>query len=243
MNGVRTAFQERKNEIEAYFSLMETIERSLQIGVPVIKVGLEEHQVTPLQQRILYAGLYLHLYNLVESTTTLLISAVERAAMGMGDPPRTARELSTEMRKQWVRSFAKTHEDLSPEHRLERAMAVCNHLLGILPLELSITKGGGGNWDDDEIEGLAEKLGMTLTVPKAIYTAVKRPARDNKGPLKLVRDLRNKLAHGAISFSECGNDHSTGDLRKISDAVIDYLDAVINAFQQYITLEQYLATT
>ena len=238
MNRVDAAFSDRKTEVESYLLFVETIERCLQSGQTTIRIGDEEIKVTPLQQRILYAGIYLHLYNLVESTVTLLIEAIESAAMASGDI--SGGDLSLIMRKQWIKATACTHQLLEPENRLKKAMEVCDQLLGLMPFTMNIPRKAGGNWDDVEIEKLAERLGIALSISQDVKESVKRPARDNKGPLRLIRDFRNKLAHGSISFSECGNDHVASDLRSIADVTLRYMSIVIEAFRQYILTSEFL---
>lgn len=239
MDQAIAAYTDRKKEILSYLELVEGIERSLQVGTPVLKIGESEYKIVPLQQRILYAGIYLHLYNLVESTVTLLVEEIERAAL---DNVRSnAWELSGLMRQQWVRSTACTYDQfLNAESRLERAVLMCEQLVGMLPFDIKIHKGGGGNWDDEEIESLAKRLGVNLVFPKEIWDNVKRPSRDNKGAMKLIRDLRNKLAHGSITFSECGNDHVVRELRSLAETTFSYMDTVIDAFKHYIDSREYL---
>lgn len=239
MNEVIAAFSDRKNEIDVYLDLVATLERGIQNGIPNIKIGAEDYTITPLQQRILYAGIYLHLYNLVESTVTLLMQAIENTASK--EIKSNAWELSELMRRQWVKSMAQTHDAaINPETRLTHALNMCNQLVGLIPFEMKLPKSAGGNWDDDKIEHLAEKLGVKIQLTPQVHSNIKRPSRDNKGPLKLIKDLRNKLAHGSISFSECGEGHVVQDLRDIANITITYLEAVIDAFKQYVAACEYL---
>ena len=84
--------------------------------------------------------------------------------------------------------MARTHVDLSYENRLTSALSLCEHLVAALPVtEFALEKGGGGNWDDGAIEEIAERLGFTLNVDRAVYSGIKRPFRDDLGPLGLVR--------------------------------------------------------
>src|SRR5882757_4607980 len=46
------------------------------------------------------------------------------------------------------------------------------------------------------IRTIAGRLGFHLTVSQETYRAIKRPFRDELGPLRLVKKLRNSLAHG-----------------------------------------------
>ncbi len=235
-------FQERVAEVEAYVSLVATIESSVQEGVPLIRTRTGATTVVdPLQQRILYAGVYLHLYNLVEATISRCIEAVEDAASA-GKTWRPG-DLSAELRKEWVRSVARTNEPLNTDHRLTAAIQLCDHLVAMLPAEIKIDKTGGGNWDDQTIEGFAKRLGVTIQLNQTTRAAIKRKYRDDKGALAAVKSLRNKLAHGEMSFGECGEGRTAVELTELKSWTVTYLAEMINCFESYIQRREYLHPT
>ena len=90
---------------------------------------------------------------------------------------------------------------------------------------------GAGNLDDHRIEKLLKRHGISLVLPVAISTAIKKPVVDEYGPLVLVRVRRNELAHGLTSFADCGKDVSVPDLRHWTAAVISYLRAILDRFE------------
>ena len=96
------------------------------------------------------------------------------------------------------------------------------------------------NWDDDEIKAITDRLGLELRISPQVYSAVKRPFRDDKGPLALVKYLRNRLAHGSLSFAECGDGITVNELRDLKQRTSDYLREVVAAFRQYLDEHQYL---
>lgn len=237
MSDLSTGFQERLAEVEAYLDFLSVMEVQAQQGPPRL-VGAE-HPITSQQQRILYSSVYLQLYNLVEATMTGCIQTVAEAAKenGRWKPG----DLSDELRSEWVRETARTHIDLTPEHRLERALVLCNHLVASLPIiTFDIDKGGGGNWDDSEIEAFSKRLGCQLTVSKPVYSAIKQPFRDDLGPLALVRQLRNRLAHGSISFAQCAEDVTVGRLIELKEQTVNYLKEVVVCFSKYVNDFEYL---
>jgi hypothetical protein len=223
-------FEERLQEIETYLDLLEALERQMQTGPPIIGGA----KITTQQQKILYSSVYLQLYNLVEATVTWCIDAVCAAATDNGRWRPS--DLSEHLRREWVRSTARTHiADLTIEHRLQSAVHLCNHLIQALPISIwEIERGQGGNWDDKAIQAITERLGCQLQISPEVLEGIKRPIRDDKGPLVLVKDLRNRLAHGNLSFVECGNNVTVGDLKEIKDRTVLYLREVITAFSSYI---------
>lgn len=52
--------------------------------------------------------------------------------------------------------------------------------------------------------------------------------------MKLVKDRRNSLAHGSISFVDCADGIIATELREMSQQVESYLREVIKCFAHYI---------
>lgn len=224
-------FNERYQEIKAYISFLDNVEKSVQSGVPRLS-GINE-KITPDQQRILKSSLYLQLYNLVESTVSRCLEAV---AQEIEKENRYPGELGEELRKEWVRSIARTHDDsLSSEKRLEAALIMCEKLLQKAPIvNFAIDRGGGGNWDDTSIKKICDRLGCTLNFSPNVEAAAKRHVRDKMGVMAFVKVLRNDLAHGSISFAECGDDVTVSELQAITTAVEGYLRETIESFINFI---------
>jgi hypothetical protein len=230
-------FQERLAEVEAYLDFLSTMEFQAQQGPPRIEGA--KHPITAQQQRILYSSVYLQLYNLIEATMSCCIEAVAKATT---DSARwKPSDLSDSLRREWVRVTARTHVELTPEHRLESALRLCGHLVASLPIStFDIDMGSGGNWDDSEIETFSKRLGFQLVVSQPVYSAIKQPFRDDLGALALVKQLRNRLAHGSISFAQCTEDVTVGRLVELKDRTVNYLKEVVDCFTRYVDSFEYL---
>ncbi|MCC5982694.1 MAG: hypothetical protein JJU26_13355 [Oceanicaulis sp.] len=232
-----TGFQERLAEVEAYLEFLSTMEAQAQEGPPRIEGA--EHPITTQQQRILYSSVFLQLYNLVEATMSGCIEAVSEAAKE--NAQWRPGDLSESIRREWVRVTARTHVELAPEKRLESALRLCEHLVASLPISsFDIEKGGGGNWDDFKIEAFSRRLGFELVVSRPVYRAIKQPFRDDLGPLALVKELRNRLAHGSISFEQCAEDVTVARLVELKDRAVSYLREVVDCVIRYIASFEYL---
>ena len=230
------AFVERIEEIEVYLDLLSALERQVQSGPPTIGGSV----ISAQQQRILYSSVYLQLYNLVEATVTWCVNAVSEAA---SDGRWQPRDLAVELQREWVRSTARTHTEMSSERRLESTLGMFEHLASAQRVEsLRVEKGGGGNWDDLSIETIASRLGLQLQIPHDVYQGIKRKVRDDKSALVYIRDARNKLAHGGLSFGEAGGGITVSDLLDLKHRITTYLREVVAAFDAYIAGLGYVRT-
>ena len=231
-------FDERYAEIESYLVFLQNLESAIRNGTPRLEGSGDV--VTVSQQRILYSSVYLQLYNLVEATVSRCIAEICEAATSHPNAWRVD-DLIAELRREWIRSIARTHSDLTPDHRLQDAVAMCDYVIARLPIsQLKIDIGGGGNWDDEEIYRIGQRVGCKLEITAPTNAGVKRPFRNDQGAMKLVKTLRNHLAHGQISFVECTEGVVVGELRDITQAVGAYLREAIACFSAYIDLCDYI---
>jgi hypothetical protein len=223
-------------EIETYLALLDVLEKEAAQGAP--RIG--SVSITAQQQKILYSSVYLQLYNLVEATVTWCVEAVCAAAADGGK--WVPADLTETVRKEWVRATAKTHTEMTPENRLAKAVAMSERLVQALPvISWKMEVSGGGNWDDEDIRKLTQRLGCQLQISQQVYSDIKRPIKDNKGALVLVKDLRNRLAHGTLSFSECGEGVTVPDLVDLKERTAKYLREVVAAFTSFINSQEFLA--
>jgi hypothetical protein len=237
MSELVNGFHERLAEVETYLAFLSTIEERAQYGPPRLEGA--EQPISVQQQRILYSSVYLQLYNLVESTMSRCIDAVTEATKESSRWMPS--DLSQELRREWVRAMARTHEELTPDKRLQSALSLCQHLVAALPVaEFVLEKGGGGNWDDQTIEAISKRLGFQLAVSEPVYSAVKRRFQDDLGPLALVKKFRNQLAHGSISFAQCAENVTVERLVDLKDKTVDYLSEVVGCFNSYLDTFGYL---
>ena len=90
---------------------------------------------------------------------------------------------------------------------------------------------------------------MNLNFNESIYHSAKKhidtgiiPRYNNYGGLELIKIFRNELAHGEVSFVQCGERLDLVQLKELSKIVFDYLQAVIKLFTSFITNKEYLLT-
>jgi hypothetical protein len=228
---LRAFFEERFAEVSAHLQFLAELEIAARSGPP--RVEGSSTIVTANQQKILYSVVYLQLYNLVEATVSQCVAALTTAAADGGQ--WKPEDLNSAMRSEWVRFSARTHTVMSYETRLESALEMCAHLIDHLPVQdFTVETGGGGNWDDQRIEKLTDRLGCAFKPSRKARTAAKKPMRDDMGALTLVKTRRNLLAHGGISFVQCADGVTVDDLRRLVEAVGIYLREALASFVDYI---------
>lgn len=231
-------FEERLQEITDYLAFLDLVQQQVQAGAP--RVGDSDVPITATQQKILCSSVYLQLYNLVEATITRCIEAVSEAAMGEGR--WKPHDLSAILRREWVRHTARTHDELNVDNRLTSAVAMCEQVIQSMPInDFQIEKGGGGNWDDNEIENFVRaRLGLTLNIAGPIYTDIKRHVCNDKGTMEWIKSRRNDLAHGSLSFAECGANTTVSELRLLADRTANYLREVVVQVSEFIDASEFL---
>lgn len=228
------SFEERLQEVEEYLDLLAALEQQLQSGAPRSRTN--RLRVTVSQQRMLYASVFLQLYNLIESTARKCIDALVDAARSGNWKPS---DLAEKAQRDWVRAFARTYEYQRPEARLTTTMKLFEHLdTGLSITEWDIEK-NSGTWDDLAIEALCRRLGLTLNVTPETNQLIKRDYRFG-GRMESIKHLRNQLAHGKLTFVECGEGQSADDLRQLTNAVAQYLREVMTSFDNAIVALEFI---
>ena len=81
-----------------------------------------------------------------------------------------------------------------------------------------------GNLDAQKIRNICSEHGISFVVPP-----------ESNGGVKIgeIMDKRNNLAHGGVSFVECGRDYAISDLLKIAFEVEMYLTGLLNGMKDY----------
>ena len=89
-----------------------------------------------------------------------------------------------------------------------------------------------GNLDANKIRDVCKVHGIAFN-----------PVQESRGGIVLedIKKKRNNLAHGSISFVECGRDYSVLRLSEIKQEAVLFLRAVLEGMQEYYDNQQYLA--
>lgn len=231
MDIARDVLQDRIDEIQDYINLIESLDAANKNG---------KSSVTPGQYHILIANTFVLMYNMIEATITQSIKRLEEIISQNKDCPHG---LSDKIFSEWIATFLGTKEQLSHEKRLTRGKKFYQHVISNSKTELSLNRSGGGNWDDEEIHRFSERIGIDpRSIPLPVLQNVKKVREDDLGCMKFIVRNRNKLAHGEISFSECGKDKDIGRIKEIFCDTSQYLSAVVDLFEDFLEQRHFIAS-
>ena len=216
---VKNNFKKRKEDVEEVYKLLTFI------------LSIETHRNIPLQynkdifiltqdmQCILKAQFLIVLYNMVESTVYDCLNIIYETIL---DEKLVYAELSTEMKKMW-RSYL-NRNNLPDKNKTDLELE--NMPIYFKNLAINIS----GSLDFKKIKEIFEQHGCILDLSK----------RDLIGAsLLIVKNKRNFLAHGNISFSACGSNYLLSDLKKIQEHVIICLEDVVDKTNDYLLNKKY----
>ncbi len=214
-------FKLRKSDIEETFQLLAFI------------VGIESYKNVPLvdsttgctlavsqeMQCTLKADFLLLLYNIVESTTCDCLNSIYDAII---DDNLTFADVTIEIKQLW-RNYLKNRK----HPNAESDDAILNPMkIKFEQLAISIS----GSMDYRKIVSVFRKHGCQVDDSK----------REQYGQSFLVvKNKRNLLAHGNISFSECGSGYICSDLKRYKEDILAYLEEVVNVTKTYVDNKKY----
>ncbi|MGG7104764.1 MAE_28990/MAE_18760 family HEPN-like nuclease [Rhodococcus sp. 24CO] len=231
MTAARDVFQERCGEAENLLAYLEEAE-----GLSTAASGDAPKGET---LRILRASCYVMIYNMVESTMSVclkdLSSAVRGTATSIKDLKQEIFDLYL-VSKYGNRIMASSHEKAAVFAR-----DLLNDASGTSIPEF-VFSAPSGNCTDSNVEKALRKVGIEFEIIPELHTRVKRKAINDRTLLEGLVMVRNDLAHGNRAFSEVGQDSTVTDLREIFTLAAEYMEVVVNHFEEYINNSGYLGS-
>ena len=218
MSQLLQSFEERAREISVYFKFIELIEKeSAEILLPK-KQTWKVRKVDDKILRILKANVFLLLYNLVEASIREGFVSVYRA---MEIDGCSVKQLTPSLRKRWIDAAfirlpsASANQELCRNIAWELVQDVADDVKATIDVaDLKF----GGNLDAAKIRKVCEVHGVSHKTGKRTHGGEK---------LLVVKTKRNALAHGSLSFVECGRDYSVAELGEIKKQSFSYLKAIL----------------
>lgn len=221
MVSVKSDFNKKVEEIEAFFKLLALIsERNAKLTAAD---SAGRQRLIPLDEdlvRVLKANSFLLLYNLMESTVrltlTYLYDEVTRSNTKYKD-------VIDEVRRVWIKLKYKNFKDKSADD-IYRVMTEIGE--DLIAISFADDKSVSGNVNQVLIAEHANRLGFS----KSVHSS----AHDGRA-LDLVKQKRNALAHGNMSFAECGREYTYNDLLETKKKTVTYLRSFMTNVERYIS--------
>lgn len=218
---IEANFQRRIQDVNEIYQLLQfLLSIETHKGNPLKNPETGEHViVTQEMQCIAKAQFLIVLYNLVESTVCDCLNGVYDT---IWDDHLVFQELSDEMKKMW-RNYLRRKN--SPEaSKSEEEMKDMPIKFDTLAMNIS------GSLDFRKIQEVFSKHGCLLDTTSRETIA---------NSFLVVKNKRNSLAHGNVSFSACGSNYLLSDLLKFKVHIVDYMGDVVERTNKYISNGKY----
>lgn len=213
MQNVKDDFDARTKEIDDYFDFVKTALSSKSDFSFVDDNDAESSlKITPNLQKILKANGFLLLYNLVESTMSNAIEAIIDHLKGQ---KTSFDDLSTKVKL----IILKNTKNCSPETLEASIKSIAYDLIHNTFKKDDLFS---GNIDARKIRQTMNEYGVSYNV------------KVDGACLLHIKTKRNDLAHGTVSFTDCGKDYDINDLIDFKDRTKSYLEDVVIGIENFL---------
>jgi hypothetical protein len=185
-----------------------------------IKSGISNSSIRVQESSMLKSSYMLLLYNLIESTITSTLDEVHAKVSTVSYV-----DASNKVKRLIIDYHFGTSKKCNMRQLNEFLEGECK-----LPIYSEFSKKVrlySGNLDAKEIDQLLTRYGIGKLTSQ------------NKDKLLIVKNKRNKIAHGEVMFKEACRHYSVQDLEKVTMAVFDALNEVINMSESYLRHNRY----
>lgn len=225
MTTVISEFNTRVQEIDKYFEMLERILlQDAQLYFP----NKATHKIKAFDDeliKILKANCFLLLYNLIESSVKSSITTIYDHISANN---KKYSEVVDEIKKIWIQENYKNFKERSTDFIFQKINEIADDVISV---QFESDKVISGNIDGLKIREFAAKYGFSARTHRLSSNGVK---------LHQVKTQRNLLAHGSLSFSECGRQYTYEDLASVKSQVIIYLRGILKNIQRYLDHDEYL---
>lgn len=232
MIGVKADFENRLTEVELYFKFLNDLhEEEVALQFPkkrklVDKTKKIESDITSL----LKANAFLLLYNIVESTIREGILVVYHK---LNDENYSYHQIRNEIQNIWSKYQFKKSFDVNSswETYYKKTLEILDHVINDSTIIMDRNAIPiSGNLDADQIRLLCDLHG----IKKNVHSAAKGGVSLNE-----IKTQRNLLAHGSLSFSECGRQFSISQLNTMKSESIVFIRSILRNMEDYFNDKEF----
>lgn len=227
MKIAREDFEKRKIEINQYFDFLSKLDND-KVSLSYEQMGIARgHKLDDELKKILKANGFLLIYNLVEACCR---NSLWEILFAIQAKKLTLKKLSDDAQMLWIKSKMKNFKESKSIEKLEKhihdiALSVINNAKIEFQSDSEFIN-LAGNIDKKKIRELAKIYG---------FVSIVAPEREKAGEdLVEIKNKRNHLAHGRITFAECGKQYSIIKMVEYKDNAILYLEAFLENVEDHI---------
>jgi hypothetical protein len=222
MKQIEHDFKEKVNHIELYLNFLKNIENGAFLCSNKNKQSVDNDLF-----KVLKANIFLLLYNLLESTVR---QTVEFIHIEINNGNFRYSKIKQELKEIWIDYKYKRFKEKKSKDILNILNAIENDVFKVDYFEYKKASSSdfSGNIDARKVRELSDKYAFT------------KNRRVKGANLVRVKKLRNDLAHGNITFTECGKDYICKDLIKYKKEVVLFLKEYLNNVESYIKNKEFI---
>lgn len=233
METLKATFSSRKDEINKLLTTMvffEKTETDKAEGVSKFNRFFSDNEgqeVLSYQEliNILKSNVSLMIYNLIEYTVGNLVDTIY---IKIRNEKLSYTEINDDIKTIWRKINLKSIKDPSSNHNtiIKKNEELINAIINKATIELSYRDTiSGGNLDGEIIQKTFSEHGLNVTTSSKNY----RP-----DILKNIKNYRNELAHGSVSFVEALREKSISDISGYNTITTGFLEELISEVEKYI---------
>ncbi|MEM9549345.1 MAG: MAE_28990/MAE_18760 family HEPN-like nuclease [Bacteroidota bacterium] len=232
MVDVISRFEERVVEIDSYYNVLDLLTDP---RVDIVKRYQRYSKVVSLDNealKILKSTCFLLLYNLIEST---IRDSFSNLYDKINTEPGKHDDYNEQFQRLWLDQHFKIADPYSSNQNTYKNIVseIIDKIISESPLSLDSNKLPiSGNLDARRIRKLFSDHNIKLKVHHKAFGG---------GELRTVKDNRNDLAHGSISFTDCGQQYTIGQLQNIKKRTIIYLRSTLRYLRKFSDNRGYAA--
>lgn len=225
MQSTLIIYNERIKEIELYFTAIKQLYETQDS----VEVKREFHSEDFI--KMLKANVLLMVYNLVEAS---IMGGILEIYDQMKSNGHAYKDVRKEIQDIWFSfKFNQVYDKTAHYNSYrEKALEIINGIVNSEIIELSRKATDiSGNLNSEKIRQICKDHGIIYSIDDSC-----------KGGIVLddVKEKRNFLAHGIISFVECGRDYSIDQLVSIKDQTVTFLEGILTGMKNYYDERKYL---
>ncbi|WP_321306058.1 MAE_28990/MAE_18760 family HEPN-like nuclease [Marinifilum fragile] len=223
-------FNQRYAEVEKYYKVLLTLDDE---RVSIIRNGDVRKRKIKLDSdalKVMKSTCFLLLYNLIESSIRESFTYLYEK---INSEENSIENYTDEFKKLWLNQHFKNIDPVSSNQATYRTVinSIVEKILNsedfnmdseLLPIS--------GNIDAQKIRELYKKHNIKLNIHHRAFGG---------GELRTVKDKRNALAHGNITFSECGREYTVDDLVNIKKRTVIYLRSSLRYMKIFTESRKY----